>query len=121
MILVLRLFILIPFHIVPKGWHMRRANRVLFIICLALMELLLLLSLTMKNKKIASLHPDLIIVSFGTNEAHSRRYLAQAHKMQIGRLLGMLKAACPEAFFYLLHLPEHMWDVVVHVLLIREP
>ena len=104
-----------------EGWHMRRANRVLFIICLALMELLLLLSLTMKNKKIASLHPDLIIVSFGTNEAHSRRYLAQAHKMQIGRLLGMLKAACPEAFFYLLHLPEHMWDVVVHVLLIREP
>ena len=44
-----RLFILIPFHIVPKGWHMRRANRVLFIICLALMELLLLLSLTMKK------------------------------------------------------------------------
>ena len=32
---------------------------------------------------------------------HSRRYLAQAHKMQIGRLLGMLKAACPEAFFLL--------------------
>ena len=54
-----------------------------------------------KIKKIASLHPDLIIVSFGTNEAHSRRYLAQAHKMQIGRLLGMLKAACPEAAFLL--------------------
>ena len=54
----------------------------------------------MKNKRIASLHPDLIIVSFGTNEAHSRRYLAQAHKMQIGRLLGMLKAACPEAAFF---------------------
>lgn len=52
-------------------------------------------------KEIASLHPDLIIVSFGTNEAHSRRYLAQAHKMQIGRLLGMLKAACPEAAFLL--------------------
>lgn len=47
------------------------------------------------------MHPDLIIVSFGTNEAHSRRYLAQVHKMQIGRLLGMLKAACPEAFFLL--------------------
>lgn len=54
-----------------------------------------------KIKEIASLHPDLIIVSFGTNEAHSRRYLAQAHKMQIGRLLGMLKAACPEAAFLL--------------------
>ena len=54
-----------------------------------------------KIKEITSLHPDLIIVSFGTNEAHSRRYLAQAHKMQIGRLLGMLKAACPEAAFLL--------------------
>ena len=54
-----------------------------------------------KIKEIASLHPDLIIVSFGPNEAHSRRYLAQAHKMQIGRLLGMLKAACPEAAFLL--------------------
>ncbi|GAB6980520.1 SGNH/GDSL hydrolase family protein [Phocaeicola sartorii JCM 17136 = DSM 21941] len=54
-----------------------------------------------KVKKIASLHPDLIIVSFGTNEAHSRRYLAQAHNQQIDRLLGMLKAACPEAVFLL--------------------
>ncbi len=39
--------------------------------------------------------------SFRPKGAHSRRYLAQAHKMQIGRLLGMLKAACPEAAFLL--------------------
>ncbi len=32
MISVLRLFILMLFHIVPVGWHMKRANRVLFII-----------------------------------------------------------------------------------------
>ena len=54
-----------------------------------------------KINEIASLHPDLIIVSFGTNEAHSRRYLSQAHKLQIDRLLTMLKAACPEAVFLL--------------------
>lgn len=54
-----------------------------------------------KIREIASLHPDLIIVSFGTNEAHSRRYLAQAHRLQIDRLLGMLKAACPESVFLL--------------------
>ena len=54
-----------------------------------------------KVQEIASLHPDLIIVSFGTNEAHSRRYLPQAHKLQADRLLGMLKAACPEAVFLL--------------------
>lgn len=54
-----------------------------------------------KVKTIASLHPDLIIVSLGTNEAHSRRYMAQAHKLQIGKLLGMLQAACPESAFLL--------------------
>lgn len=54
-----------------------------------------------KMEEIASLHPDLIIISFGTNEAHSRRYLPQAHKLQIDRLLTMLKAACPEAVFLL--------------------
>lgn len=54
-----------------------------------------------KMEEIASLHPDLVIVSFGTNEAHSRRYLSQAHKLQIDRLLTMLKASCPEAVFLL--------------------
>lgn len=54
-----------------------------------------------KMEEIASLHPDLIIVSFGTNEAHSRRYLPQAHKLQMDRLLTMLKTACPEAVFLL--------------------
>ncbi len=43
----------------------------------------------------------MIILSFGTNEAHSRRYLAPVHEMQIDRLLSMLKKACPETVFLL--------------------
>ena len=54
-----------------------------------------------KIKEIAALRPDLIILSFGTNEAHSRRYLAPVHEMQIDRLLSMLKKACPETVFLL--------------------
>lgn len=54
-----------------------------------------------KMEEVAALKPDLIILSFGTNEAHSRRYLAPAHKMQIDRLVMMLKKACPEAVFLL--------------------
>ena len=48
-----------------------------------------------KIKEIAALRPDLIILSFGTNEAHSRRYLAPVHEMQIDRLLSMLKKGLP--------------------------
>lgn len=54
-----------------------------------------------KVSKIAALNPDLIILSLGTNEAHSRRYQAPVHKMQMDRLLAMLKKACPEASFLL--------------------
>lgn len=54
-----------------------------------------------KVQEIAALHPDLIIVSFGTNEAHSRRYLPQAHKLQMFRLLTLLKTVCPETTFLL--------------------
>ena len=54
-----------------------------------------------KIKEIAFLHPDLVIVSFGTNEAHGRRYQPREHEMQIDGLLSMLKAACPEAVFLL--------------------
>lgn len=54
-----------------------------------------------KVMEIAALRPDLVIVSFGTNEAHSRRYLPQAHKEQIDRLVGMLRTACPHTLFLL--------------------
>lgn len=54
-----------------------------------------------KVEEVAALYPDLIILSFGTNEAHSLRYLAPAHEMQIDRLISMLKKACPGAAFLL--------------------
>ena len=54
-----------------------------------------------KINEIAALQPDLIIISFGTNEAHSRRYQVQDHRMQMDRLLGMLKNACPDAVYLL--------------------
>lgn len=54
-----------------------------------------------KIKEIADLHPDLVIVSFGTNEAHSRRYQVQDHKYQISHLISMLEDACPGANFLL--------------------
>ncbi len=64
--LVLRLFILMLFHIVPVGWHMKRANRVLFMHMIGINGYAT--SVTFSNdekvKEIASLHPDLIIVSF---------------------------------------------------------
>ncbi len=50
---------------------------------------------------VAALHPDLVIVSFGTNEAHGRRYQAAAHRVQLAQLLSMLQAACPGAAFLL--------------------
>ncbi len=54
-----------------------------------------------KMAMISSLKPDLVIVSFGTNEAHSRRYQPQTHKQQLALLLSLLKTACPDAAFLL--------------------
>lgn len=54
-----------------------------------------------KVAEVAALKPDLVIISFGTNEAHSRRYLPQAHDLQLGRLMAMLREACPQSAFLL--------------------
>ena len=51
-------------------------------------------------REIANLHPDLIILSFGTNEAHGR-YHADSHLMQIDQLVTRLRQACPEVAFLL--------------------
>lgn len=51
--------------------------------------------------EIASLNPDLIIVSFGTNEAHAPRYTAGQHIQQMKTLLDALKQACPQSVFLL--------------------
>ena len=51
--------------------------------------------------EIASLNPDLIIVSFGTNEAHARRYSPDEHKESMDFLLSRLKGKCPGTAFLL--------------------
>lgn len=49
--------------------------------------------------KISSLKPDLIIISFGTNEAYTRRYNSSQHVNQLDMLVRMLKESCPSAVF----------------------
>lgn len=52
-------------------------------------------------REIASLQPDLIIVSFGTNEAHAPRYVSGTHLHEMKTLLDALKRSCPESTFLL--------------------
>lgn len=49
--------------------------------------------------KISSLQPDLIIISFGTNEGYTRRYNSTQHLNQLDQLVRMLKESCPSAVF----------------------
>lgn len=44
--------------------------------------------------KIAALHPDLVIISFGTNESHVKRYDGTQNKNQLDLLVNMLGAYC---------------------------
>lgn len=52
-------------------------------------------------QEVAELQPDLIILSFGTNESHSKRYNAAEHREQMDALLTLLRRACPKAQFLL--------------------
>ena len=45
---------------------------------------------------IAALHPDLLILSFGTNESHNRRYNTMLHYRQMDDLVRMLREKLPE-------------------------
>lgn len=45
--------------------------------------------------EIAALNPDLLILSFGTNESHNRKYTAMLHKQQMEELVRMLRASLP--------------------------
>lgn len=56
-------------------------------------------STTANIRQIADLHPDLVILSFGTNEAHGRRYNAAEHTAAMNYLINALKAACPDVAF----------------------
>lgn len=44
---------------------------------------------------IAALHPDLVILSFGTNESHNRRYNSMLHYRQMDELVRMLRDSLP--------------------------
>lgn len=49
--------------------------------------------------EITSLNPDLIIMSFGTNEAHGRNYRSDQHRVQMMNLISELKKGCINAGF----------------------
>jgi lysophospholipase L1-like esterase len=44
---------------------------------------------------IARLRPDLLILSFGTNESHNRRYNARQHRQHLVELVNQLREALP--------------------------
>lgn len=45
----------------------------------------------------ADVHPDLIIVSLGTNEAHGMGYDEEMHNTQLNEFFASLRSACPTA------------------------
>lgn len=46
--------------------------------------------------EIAALNPDMLILSFGTNESHNRRYNANMHYQQMKELLVLLQDSMPK-------------------------
>lgn len=44
---------------------------------------------------IAELRPELLILSFGTNESHNRRYAANVHYQQMDELMKLLRSSLP--------------------------
>ena len=47
--------------------------------------------------KVKELKPDLIIISFGTNECHMKKYDTTAHKQELAKLVRRLSESCSEA------------------------
>lgn len=47
-------------------------------------------------RQIIDRHPDLIILSFGTNESHNRRYSSMIHYRQMDELVGMIRKGLPD-------------------------
>ena len=50
---------------------------------------------------ISERNPDLIILSFGTNECHGMGYREEVHRAELEAALEQLRAACPTAVFLL--------------------
>lgn len=49
--------------------------------------------------EVVALQPDLVILSFGTNEAHGRSYSPSEHRAAMHRLTEAIRQGCPEAVF----------------------
>lgn len=47
--------------------------------------------------EITSLNPDLVIMSFGTNEAHGKNYRTSDHRIQMMNLIKELKKGCSDS------------------------
>ncbi len=45
--------------------------------------------------RVRALHPDLLILSFGTNESHNTRYNSMLHLRQMGQLVRLLRDCLP--------------------------
>lgn len=45
--------------------------------------------------EIVACNPDLLILSFGTNESHNRHYKTNTHYQQMDELIGLLQASLP--------------------------
>ncbi len=52
---------------------------------------------TDRMKQVAAARPDLIILSFGTNECHGMGYREELHRVQLEDFYEMLCETCPEA------------------------
>lgn len=50
-------------------------------------------------QRVTERHPDLILLSFGTNEAHDRRYHRSMHTLQLSNLIYLLRQANPGVVF----------------------
>lgn len=54
-----------------------------------------------RMREVTSLQPDLVILSFGTNEAHGRRYAQTLHTVEMKHLIDKIKSECPNVTFLL--------------------
>lgn len=52
-------------------------------------------------QRVAEKQPDLIILSFGTNECHGMGYREEVHREQLTKFLSMLRETCPDAVILL--------------------
>lgn len=58
---------------------------------------------------IAALKPELLVLSFGTNESHNRKYSANTHYQQMDELIALLRNSLPNAAI-LLTTPPGSYD-----------